>query len=565
MSDGADEGLVTKGLGGALYALASGLIGWATSGFLHTALGYLLAIAGAVLGLWFSLLHRRYAGVLAASALPADNDEREGYLALRRSLAEGGAVARLYAARLNRFLAGVERFFGDEGMAGRSLFPHAFGLRTAAPLWTAPAFDRCLLLALIYPVVTIFLIWVVSGHVGPAEASLGLPPGLAMWQRSAPLGSAGFMTIAMGHLLQAEGWKAIAWPFISAVAVAIAFPGVVAFFVTVTDGFAGGLVLGSVLVLVLAGTLGFTLSGAVAFTGTVAFCFSVAFVRAFGFTGAFVRAFAIAGAFAVIVASAFVYKKSIQGRWQGMVLVLSTCFLVIAFFIFAYQFSYLKGWKVLGPMALFLGLLTVINAPFDWASLGLTRALLRRGLELGGWWPMILALVDAAAAALIVAMLAIAMALGVQAFDSLAVLGEGTVVLPLDRLLTGIGNRETALEPEFWWVYALLLSTLLPSLINLGIGGASLMRGLPLVPSLLLQHLPADKPVRSYERTWISLVLAMQTVGGVILGVVVQGLLFWAMIAYVMPWLGLNLLNMIRDILALNLPERAWRLIGLVP
>jgi hypothetical protein len=33
---------------------------------------------------------------------------------------------------------------------------------------------------------------------------------------------------------------------------------------------------------------------------------------------------------------------------------------------------------------MFLGLLTLINAPFDWASLGLTRALLRRGLELGG-------------------------------------------------------------------------------------------------------------------------------------------------------------------------------------
>jgi hypothetical protein len=35
-------------------------------------------------------------------------------------------------------------------MADRTLFPHAFGLKKAAPLWTAPAFDRCLLLALIY-------------------------------------------------------------------------------------------------------------------------------------------------------------------------------------------------------------------------------------------------------------------------------------------------------------------------------------------------------------------------------------------------------------------------------
>ena len=60
----------------------------------------------------------------------------------------------------------------------------------------------------------------------------------------------------------------------------------------------------------------------------------------------------------------------------------------------------------MGLLLLVVGLLTLLNAPFDWASLGLTRALLRRGLELGGWWPCLLALVDALAAAFIVALLA---------------------------------------------------------------------------------------------------------------------------------------------------------------
>ena len=175
------------------------------------------------------------------------------------------------------------------------------------------------------------------------------------------------------------------------------------------------------------------------------------------------------------------------------------------------------------------------------------------------------ALIDAVSAAVIVALLTIAMVLGVQAFDSLGLLGGGAAVLPLDKLFAGIGNRETALEPEFWWVYALLLTTLIPSLINLGIGGASLMRGLPGLPSLLLQRLPAEKAVRSYERTWIALVLAVQTVGGVILGIVVQALIFWAVIAYVMPWFGIGLLDMARDLVALNLPERAWHLLGLLP
>src|ERR1700680_3366764 len=44
--------------------------------------------------------------------------------------------------------------------------------------------------------------------------------------------------------------------------------------------------------------------------------------------------------------------------------------------------------------------------------------------------------------------------------------------------------------PEYWWPYALMLSTMIPSLVNLIIGGTSLVRGLPEVPSLLLRYIP---------------------------------------------------------------------------
>ncbi|MGH6840124.1 MAG: hypothetical protein ACREDT_15315, partial [Methylocella sp.] len=117
------------------------------------------------------------------------------------------------------------------------------------------------------------------------------------------------------------------------------------------------------------------------------------------------------------------------------------------------------------PLLLFLGLLTLLDAPFDWASLGLTRALMRRGLELGGWWPYLLALADALLAAIIIALLALTMVISVQAFDELAVHGGGAkaAVLPLDALFDGIAKNPTA--PEYWWAYALLLSTMIPSLI----------------------------------------------------------------------------------------------------
>jgi len=211
-----------------------------------------------------------------------------------------------------------------------------------------------------------------------------------------------------------------------------------------------------------------------------------------------------------------------------------------------------------GPIILFLGLLTLLNAPFDWCSLGLTRALLRRGLELGGWWPFILAIADALLAAVVIALLALTMVVGVQAFDDLAVHGGGKPVLALAPFFDGIAAHPTA--PEYWWVFALLFSTMIPSIINLMIGGASLMRGVPGVPSLLLKFMPANKAVPAFDRAWIATVLTLQLVGGAILGVAVQFALIYAVFGYVMPWLGLELLDMARAVAAFDLPGRiiAW-------
>ena len=116
---------------------------------------------------------------LAQGAAPEGSIERQDYDKLRASLAGGNLAARLYVKWLTAFLDGVERFFGDAGTEGQ----RAFGLKTPAPLWTAPAFDHCLLLALIYPIATILLIWAISGHAGPAEAALGLDNNFPAWRR----------------------------------------------------------------------------------------------------------------------------------------------------------------------------------------------------------------------------------------------------------------------------------------------------------------------------------------------------------------------------------------------
>ena len=68
--------------------------------------------------------------------------------------------------------------------------------------------------------------------------------------------------------------------------------------------------------------------------------------------------------------------------------------------------------------------------------------------------------------------------------------GSSAAILPLDKLFTGIAAHPEA--PEYWWAYALLFSTMIPSLLNLMIGGASLMRGIPGVSALLLRSLPDE-------------------------------------------------------------------------
>jgi hypothetical protein len=98
--------------------------------------------------------------------------------------------------------------------------------------------------------------------------------------------------------------------------------------------------------------------------------------------------------------------------------------------------------------------MTLVNAPFDRSSLGLTLALLRRGLELGGWWPVVLALLDVATAFGIIVLLTIATVIGAQRSGDLAVRpgGEAARILALNDLFDGIAANPRAAESV--WVNA---------------------------------------------------------------------------------------------------------------
>jgi hypothetical protein len=213
------------------------------------------------------LLYGRYFGVLGSGAAPPRSRERSAYTRLRKSLSEGGKPALIYAQWLNRFLDAVDRFFGDGGMADRTLFPRAFGLKTPVPLWTAPAFDRCLLLALIYPVGTIFAIWAISGHVGPAEAALGLTPDIAGWKRGAAAALVGLSAVAGAKAFRATGWKAYLSNFVLFLCVTFIASLIFIFLDGVVNAFWSEVFVGGAVVLVLGARLymGFARASARAF------------------------------------------------------------------------------------------------------------------------------------------------------------------------------------------------------------------------------------------------------------------------------------------------------------
>jgi hypothetical protein len=103
---------------------------------------------------------------------------------------------------------------------------------------------------------------------------------------------------------------------------------------------------------------------------------------------------------------------------------------------------------------------------------------------------------------------------------------------------------------------------MIPSLVNLVIGGTSLVRGLPGVPSILLRFMPDRGGVLKWDRHWIAAALTTQVAAGAALGIAAQAFLVVVIIGYVMPFSGLELLDMARDVAAFNLPARVAELFG---
>ncbi|WP_413204852.1 hypothetical protein [Rhodospirillum sp. A1_3_36] len=362
-------------------------------------------------------------------------------------------IARLRGQRKDRYraflwigLGCLDRCFGPPKGASRPPWTTAW--------LTATSFDRCLVLAVLYPLTFAFLSWTVTGTAGSLGDALGLKDTTAALNR---LVSVGFLSILVSLFVVSRrlpGWKS--W-------VAGAFAFAFAFAFAVTGASAGAVAV------------------AVAVTGAVAVAVTGAVAGAVAGAGAFAVAVAGAGAGAI----AFPVAVAVAVAFTGVIVVLQSTairhavygpFLVLLWLLLLAAMFILNGTTPPSQSSLSvmlgLGLLPLLNAPFDWLSLAVTRTLLTASVtKKSPGHTVLYSGLDFLLATLLLLLLAATLVVGVEFFNATLAWGGNKPVLDLAQQLAELRDPT---EGGTLWIALMLFSTYLPTLAHLIIALASL-------------------------------------------------------------------------------------------
>jgi hypothetical protein len=436
--------------------------------FTSVALGVLFYLPFGVvlatgLGLTFGVATARYWLILNCYGGSGASAEKQSIFGtFKARLEQGGLGVKRYEQYLGLALDRVDRFFRDDDPAVKTLWPTAFGFRGNKPFWTAPAYGRCVWISFFYPLLALTIIWVFGGSVGPAEKALGLAEGLELYQRFLFLLSLVFIL------------------FIKKVFI------IFALVVDRTYGRYKKTMIGGAIGGIVGATIGYAISINILITMAI-------------IIGNYIVPYAI--------------KKTLDEEYQFIALVGYNIGSTISLYALAYFFGEFETWLFQGPLLLFGVLISLINAPFDWLSIGLTRALLRRGVEAGGFAPVWLALLDLVVATLLIILLAAAMVFAVDLFE---VVGRSKII-DVANVLDALADPTQRLEPQYWWIYATLFSTLIPSLLNVALAALSFMRGI--IP---FHRRVADRMLVGGEAVgtswWMAPALGLEVVGAAMIG-----------------------------------------------
>jgi len=323
----------------------------------------------------------------------------------------------------NRLLRMVDNLRGDDWRPlyrasatrladfGLSLFGGARPDGDERTLWatlrdtlTYRLLDRALLFAVAYPILLLVVFWSLTLQPAKLGDVVVAPPADAAWKHTATLG--GIALIVLGFHLDGR-WAASPQRFLRSVA------------------------------------------------GWLGLCFSLLFAAvavAVAFAGAFAVAVAVAVAFAVAVAVAVDYLlKRDRGLAAGALALAYPALMVGAALL-------LIDWEQVNDFGrttfLFLAVLPWVNAIFDTVSYWVTLALMQSGLRGGAFmW----ALADAVVAGLLFLALGAALVAVTSAMEAVS----GLDFIDLGGLLAQAGD-----VGQYWWLYAMLFSTALPTFLH---------------------------------------------------------------------------------------------------
>ena len=333
----------------------------------------------------------------------------------------------------------------------------------AARAWSHGLLNLCLLLAVAYPILSLLVYWALSGEAGRIGPLVVLPAEQERLNRVMVIGAVALMVVGGRWLVRASTLQQV---LIAAGLLAVALAS--ALVVTVTYR-------GAVTVAV-AGAFSATVafSRKVAGAGALAVAFALAFGVgvANGFSGSFgltitniaasAVAIALASAVAIMGASAVAVAQVRLGRRTGRpAAALGGYMLLLWLALWIVTVNAPPSDAQTSALLLFLGFLPLLNAAADFASVGLTRWLLRRGVRGNLAWH---AGLDALSA------LAVLLALGFALIATvhLARPAGGAPLIDLAALFADL--RDPVAAHDYYWLYFCFFSTLLPTALHLGVG-----------------------------------------------------------------------------------------------
>jgi hypothetical protein len=416
--------------------------------------------------------------------------------------------------------------------------------------WSAESFDTCLLLAAIYPLGTLFLSWGIYGNAAEGISALGFIYSISIQWR--------ILMVAIVILQFYIGWNLQKWPLrqaVGAVALALAASFTASFGLGVSENNAADTTETTFVALAFctAGAVVARTGGASSILFACCICGSQisAFTRPFQEVIARVRLFfhdayffsyiypviviIVLAFFALLVRSVFT-KKALSRTGYIFLATAASIFLVAV--ISKEAPPIYEGDPAPVALSLFLVVLPLINAAFDWFSVGLTRMLIRQSLSQRGFYPVVYAIGDLIISCVVLIALVITLVYAVKNYGQIWTIDDNPVIR-VEEILQRLRCKPTSYSNM--WIYVSVLSTLVPSVINIMIGSASLCREFGPLARLISTKTERAPQLDSSTILWISAALSAQYICGAIIGAIACLVSFEILLNYVLPFIWADL------------------------